>query len=91
MKKSLIITISLVAVAALVAVFVLVGTVSARAVVDKGGPHKRVIAHSEEEVSKAVSINTLIWLNFSVTSCRSLHFNKSIYPSSQRFLCFESS
>ncbi len=44
----------LVAVVALVTVFVLVGTVSARGVVDKGDLHKRVIAHSEEEVSKAV-------------------------------------
>lgn len=56
MKKSLIITISLVAVTALVAIFVLVGTVSARVVIDKRDLHKRVIAHSEEEVNKAVSL-----------------------------------
>ncbi len=46
----------LVVVVALITVFVLVGTVSARAIVDKGDLHKRVIAHSEEEVSKAVSL-----------------------------------
>lgn len=39
----------------LVVVFVLVGAVSARAVVNKGDLDKRVIAHSEEEVGKAVS------------------------------------
>lgn len=42
--------------AALVSVFVLVGVASARGVVDKGDLHKRVIAHSEEEVNKAVSL-----------------------------------
>lgn len=46
----------LVPVAILVAVFVLVGVVSARVVVDKGDLHKRVIAHTEEEVGKAVSL-----------------------------------
>lgn len=46
----------LVPVAILVAVFILVGAVSAQVVLDKGGPHKRVIAHSEEEVSKAVAL-----------------------------------
>lgn len=45
----------LVTVVVLVAVFVLIGTVSAQKVVDKGDLHKRVIAHSEEEVNKAVS------------------------------------
>lgn len=41
----------------LAVVFALVGTVSAQKVVDKGDPHnKRVIAHSEGEVSKAVSL-----------------------------------
>ena len=43
-------------VAILIAVFVLVSAVSARVVVDKGDPHKRVIAHTEEEVGKAVSL-----------------------------------
>lgn len=42
--------------AALVSVFVLVGVASARGVVDKGDLHKRVIAHSEEEVNRAVSL-----------------------------------
>lgn len=42
--------------AALVSVFVLVGVASARGVVDKGDLHKRVIAHGEEEVNKAVSL-----------------------------------
>lgn len=46
----------LVVVAALTAVSVLVGTVNARVVVDKGDPYKRVIAHSEEKVNKAVSL-----------------------------------
>jgi len=46
----------LVAVAVLVAAFVLVSMVSARVVVDKGDLHKRVIAHTEEEVGKAVSL-----------------------------------
>jgi len=46
----------LVAVAVLVAAFVLVGMVSARVVVDKGDLHKRVIAHTEKEVSKAVAL-----------------------------------
>ena len=45
----------LVAVVAIIAVFVLVGVVSARGVSDKGDSHKRVVAHSEEEVNKAVS------------------------------------
>ncbi len=42
-------------VVALITVFALVGTVSAKVAVDKGDTHKRVIAHTEEEVSKAVS------------------------------------
>jgi len=46
----------LVSVAILVAVFVLVNMVSARVVVDRGNLHKRVIAHTEKEVSKAVSL-----------------------------------
>lgn len=46
----------LVAVIVLVAAFVLVGAVSARVVVDKGDLHKRVIAHNEQEVNKAVSL-----------------------------------
>jgi len=46
----------LVAVSVLVAAFVLVGMVSARVVVDKGDLHKRVIAHTEKEVSKAVAL-----------------------------------
>lgn len=45
----------LAAVAALVMVFAFIGTVSAKVVVDKGDAYKRVIAHTEEEVSKAVS------------------------------------
>ena len=44
----------LVAVAVLVAIFVLVGVVNARGIVDKGDT-KRVIAHTEEEVSNAIS------------------------------------
>jgi len=40
----------------LVAVFALVGTVNARAGIDKNDRHKRVIAHSKEEVEKAVSL-----------------------------------
>ncbi len=46
----------LVAAAVLVAVFVVAAVVSARGVVDKGDVHKRVIAHTEKEVSKAVSL-----------------------------------
>ncbi|MEK7477908.1 MAG: S8 family serine peptidase [Patescibacteria group bacterium] len=45
-----------VAVVSLVAVLALVGTVSARVVVDKSDTHKRVIAHTEEEVGQAVSL-----------------------------------
>ena len=45
----------LVAVVALVTVFALAGIVSARGAVNNGDSHKRVIAHSEGEVSKAVS------------------------------------
>lgn len=45
----------LVAVTILATAFVLVGVVSAQVVVDKSNAHKRVIAHTEEEVSKAVS------------------------------------
>ena len=40
----------------LVAVFVFVGAVSAKTSVDKGGIHKRVIAHTEEETDKAISL-----------------------------------
>lgn len=46
----------LVGIAALVAVFALVGTVSAQIFADKGNPYKRVIAHGEEEVNMAVSL-----------------------------------
>jgi subtilisin family serine protease len=45
----------LVALAVLVSVFALTGVVNAREVSDKLGNNKRVIAHSEEEVNKAVS------------------------------------
>ena len=57
MKKYIVLA-SLLAV--LVAVFFLVGTVSARVAIDKGDSHKRVIAHSEEEISKAVSLGCRI-------------------------------
>ena len=53
----------LVAVAALVVAFALVGTVSARAVVDNGDARKRVIAHTEEEVGKAVSLGCKVVRN----------------------------
>ncbi|MEK7578849.1 MAG: hypothetical protein AAB456_04035, partial [Patescibacteria group bacterium] len=46
----------LVAVAVLIAVFVLVSAGSARVVADKEGPHKRVITHSEKEKDKAVAL-----------------------------------
>src|SRR3989344_5618077 len=45
----------LVAVAALVAVFTFMETVNARVTVDKSDTYKRVIAHTKEEVDKAVS------------------------------------
>ncbi|MFA4890498.1 MAG: S8 family serine peptidase [Candidatus Paceibacterota bacterium] len=45
---------------ALVVVFVLAGTANARETVDKGNAHKRVIAHNEEEVGKAVSFGCKI-------------------------------
>ncbi len=46
----------LVAVTILATAFVLAGVVSARVVIDKSDAHKRVIAHTEEEISKAVSL-----------------------------------
>jgi len=46
----------LVTVAALVVIFALAGTVSAKVVVNKSDTHKRVIAHTEEEVGRAVSL-----------------------------------
>lgn len=46
----------LVAIVALVAVLIITGTVSAQGFVDKKFSHKRVIAHTEEEVSNAVSL-----------------------------------
>lgn len=45
-----------VATVTLVSVLALAGIVSAREVVGKEGPHKRVIAHSEKEVNDAVSL-----------------------------------
>ncbi len=45
----------LVVLAVLVTIFALAGEVRAREVADRGSEHKRVIAHTEEEVSKAVS------------------------------------
>lgn len=44
----------LVALTVLIAVFVFAGGVNAKAGADKNGAHKRVIAHTEEEVNKAV-------------------------------------
>lgn len=46
----------LVAIVALVAVLIITETVSAQGFVDKKFSHKRVIAHTEEEVSNAVSL-----------------------------------
>ena len=46
----------LVAVVALVTIFVFAGTVNAKAVVDKSDTHRRVVTHGEEETSKAVSL-----------------------------------
>ena len=45
----------LVVVVSLVAVLILAGTVNAKVVVDKNNTHRRVIAHTKEEMSKAVS------------------------------------